>query len=100
MKRLLRKIDKYAELYRDDKSGIAWIYDCSTGLGISVHPNIAASGSVIGMRSLGYWGKHDRVVRSHGFIYNIDRFVCCPENEYETIASNECMCRACLERRM
>ena len=40
------------------------------------------------MKNLGYWGKDDRTVRSHGFIYNIDTFVvdeknhmtCWPQN--------------------
>ena len=99
MKIFLRKIDKYAELYRDDKSGIAWIYDRSTGLGVSVHPNIAASGSVSGMKALGYWGKDDRTVKSHGFIYNIDRLAYDPHNKLEATVSQYCMCKGCLERR-
>ena len=35
----------------------------------------------------GYWKKKDRKVRSNGFIYNIDIFVCWPEDEMEQIVS-------------
>ncbi len=98
-KQFIKKIEPYKKLYRDDKNGIAWIEDGSTGLGISVHPNIDKSGSVTGMKNLGYWDKSDRIVQSHGWKYNIDRFVCDKENELEMIVSNECMCQACIERR-
>ena len=89
-KQFIKEIEPYKKLYRDDKNGIAWIEDGSTGLGISVHPNID---------KLGYWDKSDRIVQSHGWKYNIDRFVCDKENELEMIVSNECMCQACMERR-
>lgn len=99
MKQLVKKINKFADLYRDDKNGIAWIEDHSTGLGVSVHPNIAASGSVSGMKALGYWGKDDRTVKSHGFIYNIDRLAYNPHNSLEATVSQYCMCKGCLGRR-
>ena len=51
------------------------------------------------MKNLGYWGKDDRIVTSHGWKYNIDRFVCDKENRFETIVANECMCQGCMERR-
>lgn len=98
-KQLIREINKYTKLYRDDRNGIAWIEDGSTGLGISIHPNIDKTGSVAGMKKLGYWNIKDRVIESHGWKYNIDRFVCNEKNELERIVANECMCQACLERR-
>lgn len=75
-KKLIKEIRPYVKLYRDTNNGIAWIEDGSTGLGISVHPNLDKSGSVTGMKKLGYWDKSDRIVLSHGWKYNIDRFVC------------------------
>ena len=51
------------------------------------------------MKNLGYWDKSDRIVQSHGWKYNIDRFVCDKENEFEMIVADECMCQACIERR-
>ena len=66
----------------------------------SVHPNIDKSGSVIGMKNLGYWGKNDRIVESYGFKYNIDRFVCDKKNDLEMIVANECMCYGCIKRRL
>lgn len=98
-KQFIKEIEPYKKLYRDNKNGIAWIEDGSTGLGISVHPNIHKTGSVIGMKNLGYWNKSDRIVQSHGWKYNIDRFVCDKKNNLEMIVANECMCQACIERR-
>ena len=99
MKQKIRKIEKYVVLYRDDKTGIAWIEDGRTGCGGSVHPNISDTGSVRGMRATGQWGKHDRVVRSNGFYYNIDRMAYWPYDPLEKIVADECCCQACLERR-
>jgi len=68
----LRDIRPHVALFRDPKTGIAWVEDGSTGLGHTAHANIASSGSVAQMKRRGAWGKKDRAVRSHGFIYNID----------------------------
>lgn len=100
MKQFIRQIEKHVNLYRDNKTGIAWIEDGRTGLGISVHSNIDSSGSVSGMKALGYWGKKDRAVISHGWIYNIDSFVCDKDNKLEMIVADECRCQCCIERRM
>lgn len=62
----MREIEKHINLYRDDKSGIAWIEDGTTGTGVSVHPNIDSSGSVRGMKDRGYWGKKDRTILKGG----------------------------------
>ena len=100
MMQIIRKIGDYKTLYRDDKSGIAWIVDNTTGLGYSVHPNIDSSGSVAGMKALGYWSKSDRTIRSHGWIYNIDILAYDKKNELEKLlADSECKCVACIERR-
>ena len=90
---------EHIKSYRDTNNGIAWIEDGSTGLGISVHPNLDKSGSVTGMKKLGYWDKSDRIVLSHGWKYNIDRFVCDKKNDLEMIVADECMCQVCLKRR-
>ena len=95
----VRNVGPCAELHRDRKSGIAWIEDGSTGLGHSCHANIDATGSVRGMKALGYWGKEDRTVRSHGFIYNIDTFVVDEEDPYDALVAEECQCASCIERR-
>lgn len=100
MKQFIRSIEGHVNLYRDNKTGIAWIEDARTGLKISVHANIDSYGSISGMKTLGYWGKKDRTVRSHGWIYNIDSFVCDKDNELELIVANECRCQGCIERRM
>lgn len=100
MKQYIRKIEDHVNLYRDSKTGIAWIEDGRTGFRISVHANIDFSGSVSGMKALGYWRKKDRTVRSHGWIYNIDSFVCDKDNELEMIVADECRCQGCIERRM
>lgn len=98
-KQFIRDVKPYAKLYRDTTTGIAWIEDVSSGCGWSVHSNIDITGSVRGMKYLGYWGKKDRTVRSHGYIYNIDTFICDKDNEFQTILANECRCQGCCDRR-
>lgn len=95
----VREVGKYQVLYRDTKTGIAWIEDGNPGLGHSCHPNIDKSGSVTRMRNLGYWGQTDRVVESHGWKCNIDKYVIDPEDPLDAIVARECMCEACVERR-
>lgn len=86
----LQEIKPHVFLYRDSETGIAWVENGSTGLGHSAHPNIDASGSVSGMKKLGYWSKEDRTVRSHGYIYNID--LCITSDELDEIARQHCQC--------
>ena len=95
----VREIEPGVELFRDAVTGIAWAEDHRVGLGVSVHPNIDESGSVEGMVARGWWMASDRVVRSHGWIYNIDRFSCDDGDPIEAIVAEECMCPACIERR-
>lgn len=96
-KQFIKEVKPYANLYRDDKTGIAWIEDGSTGMGHSVHPNIDESGSVKGMRDRGYWGKEDKIVKSHGWQYNTSRFVA--SDELDNIVADYCMCEECQNRR-
>ena len=37
----------------------------------SIHPSIHCSGSIQGMKKLGYWGKHDQIVRCGQHYYNM-----------------------------
>lgn len=37
------------------------------------YANIHYTGSVRGMKNLGYWNKHDRCIRCGKYIYNVDR---------------------------
>lgn len=39
------------------------------------HPSIHHTGSVRGMRKLGYWGKADKVVRCGQYYYNLSIFI-------------------------
>lgn len=39
------------------------------------HPSIHYTGSVRGMKKLGYWGKNDRCVRCGQWIYNLSRTI-------------------------
>lgn len=39
------------------------------------HPSIHYTGSVRGMKKLGYWGKHDLCVRSGQYIYNLSMLI-------------------------
>ena len=99
MTEFIRDIQPGVKLYRDRLNGIAWAEDHRTGLWISVHPNIDETGSVDGMVNLGYWRKDDRVAKSHGWIYNIDRLAYDSNDPIEAFVASECRCAACLERK-
>lgn len=99
MSQFIREIEPGVELFRDAVTGIAWAEDHRTGLGVSVHPNIDESGSVEGMIARGWWRAGDRISRSHGWIYNIDRLTYDEKDPIEAIVAEECMCPACIERR-
>lgn len=75
MKRKIKDIRPYVTLYVDTNTGIAMVEDGTSGTGCSLHPNIDASGSVAGMKKLGYWDKNDVTVRAFSSIHNISRFV-------------------------
>lgn len=94
-----KKIADNIILCKDLITGIAWIVNGRTGMSHSCHPNIDVTGSVTGMKNKGFWGKKDRIVRSHGFQYNIDIFDIDKEDELDVLVGNECMCAGCLERR-
>lgn len=86
-------------VFRDEKTGVAWIDDEITGLHYTVHPNIHGKGSVIGMKASGAWKKHDKIARVNGFIYNISNFICDNDNPFEMLIANNCMCEGCRTRR-
>jgi hypothetical protein len=96
-KRLPDAEHPYARIYRETTNGIAWVEDGSTGIGHSCHPNIDASGSVSGMKNLGYWDKNDVVLKSHGFKYNVSRFTV--GDQLDEIAATYCECPVCRERK-
>ena len=87
---LLEVIRPHVKLYRDTRTGIAWVADGESGCGHSAHPNIDATGSIRGMKERGYWRKDDRAVRSHGFIYNIDSLVV--SDTLDQTARDHCRC--------
>jgi hypothetical protein len=89
-KQLIRKVSEYVHLYRDPKTGIAWVENGSTGNGHTCHASIDATGSVKGMKKLGYWRKDDKTVRSHGYIYNIDSYVV--SDDLDLLAAEYCRC--------
>ncbi|MGB3203720.1 MAG: hypothetical protein WBB28_01890 [Crinalium sp.] len=86
----LKEISEYVILYRDSETGIAWVENGHTGNKHSSHANIDETGSVAGMKALGYWKREDRTAQSDGFIYNIDRLVVV--DKYDEIARQHCQC--------
>jgi hypothetical protein len=93
---LIKEIRPHVRLYHDLKTGIAWVEDGTSGTGHSAHPNIHGSGSAAGMKKKGFWLKSDRVVRSHGMLYNIDQ--CSVRSPLDKIAAEYCHCGgACSE---
>ncbi len=47
------------------------------------HPSIHYTGSVRGMKKLGYWGKHDRCVRCGAYIYNLSMYITAKQFRWE-----------------
>jgi hypothetical protein len=92
-KTLVKEIKPYIELHMDRNTGIAWVENGSTGNGHSAHPSIDATGSVKGMKNLGYWKNDDITVKSHGSIYNVSKIVV--TDEYDQIAKENCRCIGC-----
>ena len=89
-KMFLRQLNPNARLVQCSRTGIAWVEYGSTGMRYSPHPNISATGSVRGMKQCGYWGKNDRTVRTHGFIYNIDHAI--TGDPFSQAALTSCSC--------
>lgn len=52
------------------------IENYSVGIGHSAHANIDETGSVKGMKELGYWRKSDHIIKARGFYYNMSTVVC------------------------
>lgn len=88
MKQKIKEVDPNTTLYRDTRTGIAWVEDGNVGIGHTCHPNIDSTGSVRGMKKL-YWGEC-RTVRSHGFIFNIDRIAV--SDALDELARAHCQC--------
>lgn len=89
-RKVLQQVSEYVVLCRDDRTGIAWVEDGSTGMGHSCHPSIDSTGSVLGMKERGYWRRSDRAVRCSGAIYNIDSFVA--TDDLDWLAAEHCQC--------
>src|SRR5438045_2041312 len=87
--------DPLLTLKRDTSSGIAWIEDHHLGLGVSIHANVSRTAYLPSVKRL-YWG-NVRTVRSHGFIYNLDTFLC--REPLEQVVADHCECEGCQERR-
>jgi hypothetical protein len=45
--------------------------NANIGAYVDLHPSIHCTGSVRGMKKLGYWGKNDVCVRIGNYIYNL-----------------------------
>jgi len=89
-KTFIKELEPYVELHRCDRTGIAWVENGKVGLCHSAHPNIDSSGSVRGMKKLGYWSKDAETVRTKGTIYNISH--CVTSDKFDEIAKNNCKC--------
>lgn len=50
-------------------------YEKLSAAQMTQHPSIHYTGSVRGMKKLGFWGEHDIVVRCGQYIYNLSIFI-------------------------
>lgn len=86
----IKELEPSISLHRCPKTGLAWVEDGKAGVAHSAHPNIHHTGSVRGMKRLGYWNKADRTVRCRGFIYNVDHVAV--TDQYDQVAAEHCQC--------
>ena len=89
-RKVIKKVGEHQVLCRDDRTGVAWVEDGSTGMSHSCHPNIDKTGSVRGMKARGYWRHTDKAVRCNGAIYNISSFVA--TDDLDWLAAAHCRC--------
>jgi hypothetical protein len=89
-RQLIKVVAPHMKLYRDDRTGIAWVENGTAGVSHSAHPNIGKTGSVRGMKDRGYWDANDRTVVVGDFIYNTSQFVA--SDQYDRIAAQHCEC--------
>ena len=82
-------------LILDPQTGLAAYKDTVTGTRHTVHPNIAASGSVKGMKKL-YWGQKAIVVYWAGFYYNISLLSI--SDPIDAAVAQHCQCFSCRHR--
>lgn len=86
----IKDVAEHITLYRDSATGIAFVENGRTGNGHSAHPNIDSTGSVTGMKKLGFWRQEDRTKRCGGAIYNIDKLAV--SDELDELARQHCQC--------
>lgn len=89
-KQKIKEIAPYKTLYRDPKTGLAWVEDGSSGNAHYCHPSIHYTGSVSGMKKRGGWHKYDEIVRCQGFKHNISMLVV--HDDLDRIAQKYCQC--------
>jgi hypothetical protein len=87
---VIAEIAPYVRLVRHVPTGIAAVIDGTTGTMHTAHPNIAASGSVRGMKDRGFWRRDARVTRAMGYSYNTSELVMSSQND--RLAALACRC--------
>jgi hypothetical protein len=93
-KKLVRAVGPTAKLFRDKKTGVAWVEDVQGNVTVThaAHPRIEEPGRVSLMVKNGMWKKTDRVVKCGPAAYNIDVRACTTPLDY--LAANACACGA------
>ena len=61
--------------FKKYETGIVIVENRSAGIGHSAHPNIHKSGSIEGMKKLGYWNRKDKIVEAGDYLYNVSKVV-------------------------
>lgn len=90
------KIDNF-KIYRNIKTGIAFVDDTEHGVIWSCHPMLSSDASIQMTRVNGIWKKEASIARNNGFIFNVDELDIV--NPYNRLMLNYCECRGCRRRR-
>lgn len=85
------------KIFEDEATGIAWMHDGSSGMDISIHPSIDASGSIQGMKQSGRWKKEDIIRKANGYYFNISKTVC--DSKEDMAVARHCNCETCTKKK-
>jgi hypothetical protein len=92
---LLRELGPGINLYRDGRTGLAWVEDEGRNLTYNPHPSIPSGDfrhTVRTMKLRGLWKRDCRTAASHGAIYNLSLCRTNLDNSLDVIAMENCRC--------
>jgi hypothetical protein len=89
---LVQEVTTSLKLYRDERTGVAWVEDLEGNLVLTPHPFIGKGDSIRTMKLRGIWKRDCRTAASHGLIHNISWCRTDLDNPLDVLAMRACRC--------